>query len=80
LYGRIHACTDGGFAKALLLHVAALSTAGAFAAAAAALARRRLWGGVLALRGSVVVILLFLLFSVAWSIVRRVSEWIQNRL
>lgn len=45
LYGRIHACTDGGFAKALLLHVAALSTAGAFAAAAAALARRRLWGG-----------------------------------
>lgn len=36
---------DGGFAKALLLHVAALSTAGAFAAAAAALARRRLWGG-----------------------------------
>jgi hypothetical protein len=35
---------DGGFAKVLLLHVAALSTAGAVAAAAA-LARRRLRGG-----------------------------------
>ena len=34
----------GGFAKVLLLHVAALSTAGAVAAAAA-LARRRLRGG-----------------------------------